>query len=75
MKFHKDLDVRGSYCPIPILKTKKILSKMSHGEILRIIATDINFFEDIHIFSIQTGNILLKKIKKNNEFIFFIKRK
>lgn len=75
IKFDKELDVRGLYCPLPILKTKKILANMNCGEILRIITTDTNSVQDFQCFTKQTGNNLLFKIQANKEFIFFIKRK
>lgn len=37
MKFDDELDTSGLVCPMPALKTKKALMKMSAGEVLRVI--------------------------------------
>ena len=40
MDVHKELDTRGLNCPLPILKTKKMLSEMQSGEVLKVVSTD-----------------------------------
>ncbi|MHA1170291.1 MAG: sulfurtransferase TusA family protein [Candidatus Hodarchaeales archaeon] len=37
MKYDKELDVSGLVCPVPALKTKKVLKTMKNGQILRVI--------------------------------------
>ena len=56
MNFDRELDVKGLNCPLPILRTKKALSEMSSGQILRVLATDPGAVKDFHAFSKQTGN-------------------
>ena len=41
------LDVESLNCPIPLLRTKKHLGKLSTGEILQIDGVKANFFSDI----------------------------
>ena len=40
MEFHRELDVKGLNCPLPILRTKKTLAEMESGQVLRVLATD-----------------------------------
>ena len=40
MQFDRELDVKGLNCPPPILRTKKTLSEMASGQVLRVLATD-----------------------------------
>jgi TusA-related sulfurtransferase len=40
MTIMKKLDVRGSKCPIPIVKAKKEIDQMQPGDILEVMATD-----------------------------------
>ena len=47
MKIDQSLDVKGLVCPIPVLKTKQLISKMQSGQILEISATDPAAKEDI----------------------------
>jgi tRNA 2-thiouridine synthesizing protein A len=37
MKFDEELDVQGLVCPVPALKTKKQLKKMTPGAVLKVI--------------------------------------
>ena len=40
MDIHRELDTRGLNCPLPILKTKKILREVPLGGTLEVLATD-----------------------------------
>jgi len=75
MNFDKDLDVRNLTCPLPILRTKRALSDMTSGQLLRIVATDKGSVKDMQAFANQTGNELLSSIEENIEFIFILKKK
>lgn len=75
MQADKELDARGLSCPLPILKTKKMLSGMASGELLKIIATDHGSIKDMEAFSNQTGNELLSSAEENGEYVFFMKKK
>jgi len=75
MNFDKELDTRGLNCPLPILRTKKSLSDMQSGHVLKVLATDPGAVKDFQAFAKQTGNELLSSDVANNEFIFFMKKK
>jgi tRNA 2-thiouridine synthesizing protein A len=75
MDFQKELDARGLNCPLPILKTKKALTEMASGDVLRVMATDPGALRDFQAFAKQTGNELLAHSEEENVFIFFMKRK
>ena len=55
MNFDKELDARGLNCPLPILRTKKALTDMQSGQVLKILATDPGSVKDFQTFSRQTG--------------------
>ena len=75
MQFDKELDARGLNCPLPILRTKKSLTDMLSGQVLKIMATDPGSVKDFQAFSKQTGHELLSSAAANREFIFFMKKK
>ena len=75
MLFDKELDTRGLNCPLPILRTKKSLTDLTSGQVLKVLATDPGSVKDFQAFSRQTGNELLASENANNEFIFFMKKK
>jgi tRNA 2-thiouridine synthesizing protein A len=75
MNFDKELDTRGLNCPLPILRTKKSLSDMQSGQVLRVMATDPGSVKDFQAFARQTGNELLSSDIADSEFIFYMKKK
>ena len=75
MQFDKELDARGLNCPLPILRTKKALTDMVSGQVLRIMATDPGAVKDFQAFSRQTGNPLISSDTVDDAFVFFMKKK
>jgi tRNA 2-thiouridine synthesizing protein A len=39
-EFTEKFDATGLNCPLPILRSKKVLSSMNSGDVLYVIATD-----------------------------------
>ena len=72
--FDHELDARGLNCPIPILRTKKFLTTMETGEIVRIMATDPGSVKDFDAFARQTDNELLSSTEAKGEFQFTLKK-
>jgi len=75
MQFDRELDAQGLNCPLPILRTKKALSEMSTGQVLRVLATDRGAVKDFQAFAKQTGNHLLANSEDGQVFEFFFQRK
>jgi len=75
MQFDRELDAQGLNCPLPILRTKKALSEMSTGQVLRVLATDRGAVKDFEAFAKQTGNQLLASNEDGQVFEFFFQRK
>ena len=71
----RELDVRGLNCPLPILRTKKALSEMASGQLLRVQATDPGAIRDFEAFARQTGNALLSSTEQGDVFEFVFRRK
>ena len=75
MTCNKELDARGLECPLPILRTKKMLNDMNSGELLRVMATDPGSIRDFHAFSRQSGHALVEHSEIKGEFHFILKKK
>lgn len=73
--FDKELDARGLNCPLPILRTKKSLSDMTSGQVLKILATDPGATKDFQAFAKQTGNTLLSADEADKVFTFYMQKK
>jgi tRNA 2-thiouridine synthesizing protein A len=66
------LDAKGLNCPLPILKTKKMIKDVPHGEILTVYATDPGSVADMAAFCNQTGNEL-ESGQEGDVFVFKIR--
>ena len=75
MNIDKVLDVRGMNCPLPILRTKKMLNDMTTGEVLKVMATDTGSVKDFQAFCKQTGNTLLSSETADQVFTFLMQKK
>lgn len=68
------LDCKGMQCPLPIVKTKKMIDSMDVDQILKMISTDPGSINDMAAWSRRTGHELLESITNNGEFVFYIKK-
>ena len=75
MNFDKEFDASGMSCPLPIVKTKKSLTDMTSGQVLKVISTDSGSVKDMQAFADQTGNTLLESTQEGSKFVFFMKKK
>ncbi|ODS92287.1 MAG: hypothetical protein ABS45_07535 [Comamonas sp. SCN 65-56] len=75
MNIDNELDARGLNCPLPILKAKKVLTKMLSGQLLKVIATDPGSTRDFQAFAKQTGNELVEQQTQGDEFIHILRRR
>lgn len=68
------LDVKGLQCPLPILRTRKMLDRMMAGDELTVEATDPASTIDFRHFCNVTDNVLLSFREENGVFIYLIRR-
>ncbi len=69
------LDARGLFCPMPILKTSQEIGKLKSGQVLEVLATDPAAPPDFVAFSKQTGHRLLLSEEKDGIFRFLVEHK
>jgi len=70
-----ELDVRGLKCPLPILRTKKALSAMQSGQVLKVLATDPSAVKDFDAFARQTGHEMISSSTGEGEDLVFLLRR
>lgn len=70
----KDLDLSGLKCPLPVLRTKKVLSGMKNGEVIRVTCTDPLAGIDIPNLVRETGDILEEQRQEGNAILFLIRK-
>ena len=73
-KADKELDASGLCCPGPIMQVKTTMDKMELGQVLKIISTDLGFYEDIKAWSKRTNNELLNISREGTKIVAFIRK-
>ena len=68
------LDVRGTICPYPQLKTKIALDKMGPGETLKILLNDRESANNIRIIIDQLGDTVLETTDEGEEITILIQK-
>jgi len=68
-----ELDAKGMYCPMPIVKLKKATKTMETGQVLRLIATDPGAKRDVPAWANKTGAEILESNEQDGDFTFLIK--
>ncbi len=74
IKVDQKLDCKGLLCPLPVIRTKQAIDKMTIGQTLEMISTDPGSIPDMQAWSRQTGHELLEHKKDNGLFIFYIRK-
>ncbi|MFO7601303.1 MAG: sulfurtransferase TusA family protein [Candidatus Desulfacyla sp.] len=69
------LDCRGLSCPMPLLKTKKAVGKMTSGQIIEILGTDPGTKNDLPGFAKKAGHDYLGEKDDDGFTRFYIKVK
>jgi len=68
------LDVKGTCCPYPQLKTKVTLDQMRPGEVLKVFTDDRTTADNIRLAVEQLGDAVLGVEDKNKEFVVIIQK-
>ncbi len=68
-----ELDCKGMYCPMPIVKLKKATKTMESGQLLKLVATDPGSVRDVPAWAGKTGAKIIETSESNGEYEFIIK--
>lgn len=70
-----ELDLSGLTCPMPLLKAKQALNRMTSGQVVKVQATDPGSERDFHLFARQSGNELLGFETSNDCFFYWLRKR
>ena len=69
-----ELDAAGLDCPLPLLKAKMALNKMSSGQVLKVIATDGGSQRDFRTFARLAGHELLREEEDAGTYRYWLRK-
>lgn len=70
----QELDCQGMLCPLPILKTKKVIDTMSSGQVLKMLSTDAGAINDMKAWTRATGHELVHQITEDKVYTFWVRK-
>jgi TusA-related sulfurtransferase len=68
------LDARGQLCPMPVMRTGKLIRRLAPGQVLKVLATDRGALVDMPAWAEDTGNDLIETGEEDGAFVFWIRR-
>ncbi len=76
MATHADqvLDTSGTVCPVPVLRTLRLLKTMRFGQVLKVIVTDPGAAADIGEWTDMTDREILAQEREGEKFVFYIRK-
>ncbi|MEM5583546.1 MULTISPECIES: sulfurtransferase TusA family protein [unclassified Roseibium] len=66
------LDLKGLKCPLPVLKTRKALTRLNPGDRLEVLTTDPMAEIDIPHFCSENGHTLLEAVRVDDGHRFLL---
>ncbi|MBD2745166.1 sulfurtransferase TusA family protein [Microvirga sp. BT688] len=69
-----ELDLSGLKCPLPVLRTRKVLRALQPGDLLRVVCTDPLAGIDVPNLIRETGDILEDQQQENSTISFLIRK-
>ena len=70
----RKLDLRGLKCPLPVLKTRKVLAGMAPGESVEVACTDPLSAIDLPNLLRETGDALESQSQLAGALLFLIRK-
>lgn len=71
---HRELDVTGLSCPMPLLKAKLALNELAPLQILKVVATDPASEKDFSLFVERSDHQILEFKYHEGVYTFWIQR-
>ena len=68
------LDMTGLLCPLPVLKTQKLLRSLEVGAVFEVITTDPGAVADFQCLAEQDGLVLLDQIESDETCVHILKK-
>ena len=68
------LDARGLLCPLPVLKPRKRLMALDHGDVLQVTTDDPAAIIDIPHFCAEAGHELIAQAEDGDAMVWDIRK-
>jgi TusA-related sulfurtransferase len=69
-----ELDASGLNCPLPLLKAKMELNRLTAGSVLKVTATDAGSQRDFRTFAKLSGHVLLHEESADGVYRYWLRK-
>jgi tRNA 2-thiouridine synthesizing protein A len=69
-----EVDARGLWCPLPVLRLAKAFAGKAAGAVARLRATDPAVVEDVAVFCREGGHVLIESRREADVFSFRVRK-
>jgi len=73
--YHVLVDASQDDCPIPTIRAKDALDRMSGQEVLKLVASQHGTVSNIRTLVRNHHFELVREVRSGNEFVFYIRKK
>lgn len=70
----EQIDCTGLFCPMPVLKTREAIARMSPGQTLAMLSDDPGSEADMRAWTARTGHLLLEVTRDAGVFRFVVRK-
>ena len=68
-----EVDVVGLKCPLPVLKLKKRIESLNHGQLVKLVTSDSTTIKDVPAFCGLSGHEIVEMSTIKRPYIFWIR--
>ena len=69
-----EVDARGLFCPLPVLRLARALRGAPAGAVARLLSTDPVSVQDVAVFCRDLGHALLESRREGDVFAFRVRK-
>jgi len=75
MKANLRVDARGTYCPVPVIKTSEAIRNVEPGAVVEVISDDPAIESDLPAWCKSHGHTIEHLDRDGDDFHYFVRKK
>ena len=72
---HLLVDTRGTFCPVPIIKTSEALRNLESGSLVEVVSDDPAIKHDMPAWCRSTGHSIESEAEEAGVYRYFVRKK
>jgi TusA-related sulfurtransferase len=72
---HLQVDTRGTFCPVPIIRTSEALRNLESGSLVEVISDDPAIKHDMPAWCRSTGHTIESESEEEGTYRYFVRKK